>query len=224
MNIASRIILCLCAVLFALPSARAADDSIVVADFSTWRGSAQVPSDWELKVKSGKADLSVGADDGLTALHLKSVDSSFSLERAVNIDLKRYPLLTWKWKVTKLPAGGDFRHSGTDDQAAQLFVAFSKTKSIVYIWDTTAPQGLEESTSPVFFMTVKVVVVRSGPAQTGKWLTETRNVYEDYKKLFGEEPPAVKGMRIQINSQHTGTEAESSFADVAFRKLSQAGS
>jgi hypothetical protein len=75
-----------------------------------------------------------------------------------------------------------------------------------------------EGTTPVPFMHVKVVVVRSGPAGAGKWMTETRNVYEDYRKLFGEEPPPIKGMRLQINSQHTGTAAESYFADVAFQK------
>jgi hypothetical protein len=136
----------------------------------------------------------------------------------VNVDVKRYPVLSWKWKVTQLPKGGDFRKSRTDDQAAQLFIAFTETKAIVYIWDTTAPQGLMESTSPVPFMTVKVVVVRSGPDELGKWIAETRNVYEDYKKLYGDEPPVVKGMRFQINSQHTKTSAESYFADVVFQK------
>jgi len=136
----------------------------------------------------------------------------------VQVDVKLYPVLTWKWKVVKLPKGGDFRRSSADDQAAQLFLAFTKTKAIVYIWDTSAPQGLMESTSPVPFMTVKVVVVRSGPAELGKWITETRNVYEDYKKLYGDEPPAVAGVRLQINSQHTETSAESLFADVVFKK------
>jgi hypothetical protein len=157
-------------------------------------------------------------DGDIPALHLKSVDSSFSLQGEVNVDVKRYPVLSWKWKVTQLPKNGDFRRSKTDDQAAQLFLAFTKTKAIVYIWDTSAPQGLMESTSPVPFMTVKVVVVRSGPAELGKWITESRNVYEDYKKLYGSEPPAVEGVRLQINSQHTGTSAESYFADVAFKK------
>ncbi len=207
-----------CMLAFLLASLPAvADDSVVVADFSAWHTAKGVPPDWDLKVKSGKAEFLVSADDGLTALHLKSTDSSFSLQHGVNIDLKRYPVLAWKWKVTTLPKGGDFRKSGTDDQAAQLFIAFSARKSIVYIWDTTAPEGLEESTSPAPFLTVMVVVVRSGAAQAGKWLTETRNVYEDYKKLYGEEPPPVKGVRIQINSQHTGTFAESAFADVVFR-------
>jgi hypothetical protein len=66
-------------------------------------------------------------------------------------------------------------------------------------------------------MHVKVVVVRSGAAEIGKWLVETRNIYEDYKKLFGAEPPAASGIRLQINSQHTETSAESLFADVVFK-------
>ncbi len=194
-----------------------AEDRIVIADFSSAAG-AGVPAGWQLKEKSGKADFAVVQDEGISALRLRSADTSFSLQKEVHVDLKQLPILTWKWKVTKMPAGGDFRKSGTDDQAAQLFVAFTKTKSIVYIWDTSAPQGLMEDTTPVPFMHVKVVVVRSGPAGMGKWITETRNVYEDYMKLFGDEPPPVSGMRLQINSQHTGTSAESYFADVAFQK------
>jgi hypothetical protein len=195
-----------------------AEDSIVIADFSTWIAKGMPPG-WELKAKSGKPAFEVKRDGDIPALHLKSMDSSYSLQGEVNVDVKRYPVLTWKWKVTQLPKNGDFRNSRSDDQAAQLFLAFTKTKAIVYIWDTTAPQGLMESISPVPFMTVKVVVVRSGPSELGKWITETRNVYEDYKKLYGEEPPVIRGMRLQINSQHTGSTAESWFADVVFRKL-----
>jgi hypothetical protein len=48
-------------------------------------------------------------------------------------------------------------------------------------------------------------------------------VYDDYKKLFGEEPRAVEGVRLQINSQHTETSAESNFADVVFEKAAIQG-
>jgi hypothetical protein len=196
----------------------AAADRVVIADFSSGIGETGAPAGWQVTEKSGKADYAFVKDGGEQALLLRSADTSFSFQKKVSVDVKQYPVLSWKWKVATLPKGGDFRRSGTDDQAAQLFLAFSRTKAIVYIWDTTAPQGLMESTTPAPFMTVKVVVVRSGPADLGKWVVETRNVYEDYKKLYGEEPPPVSGVRLQINSQHTRTSAESLFADVAFRK------
>ena len=199
-------------------SVAGAEDRMVIADFSPGIDAKGVPPGWQVKEKSGKADFAVVKDGDLHALALRSANTSFSLQKEVKVDVKQYPLLSWKWKVTKLPKDGDFRKSRTDDQAAQLFVAFTKTKAIVYIWDTTAPQGLMESTSPVPFMTVKVVVVRSGTADLGKWIAETRNVYEDYKKFYGDEPPVVSGMRLQINSQHTETSGESYFADVIFKK------
>jgi Fe-S cluster assembly scaffold protein SufB len=64
---------------------------------------------------------------------------------------------------------------------------------------------------------VKAVVVRSGETNKGAWITETRNVREDYKRLFGEEAEKVVGVRIQINSQHTKSQAESFWRSVTFK-------
>ncbi|MGW8185634.1 MAG: DUF3047 domain-containing protein [Desulfobacterales bacterium] len=190
---------------------------IVIVDFMNGVDRDGVPVGWQLKEKSGRAEIAVVREDGVNALRLTSDDSSFSIQKSVDIDVVRYPFMSWRWKVTRLPDGGDFRKSKTDDQAAQLFLAFSRTRAIVYIWDTSAPQGLAANAAAPPFMTVKAVVVRSGGSETGRWLTETRNVYNDYKMLFGREPQSVGGIRIQINSQHTSSAAESYFADLVFR-------
>jgi Protein of unknown function (DUF3047) len=191
-----------------------AEDCGVIADFS----SGGIPSGWQIKEKNGKADVQVLKDAGIPAVLLRSDNTSFSLQKEVNVDLKQCPILTWAWKVTKLPVGGDFRKGDADDQAAQLFIAFSKTRAIVYIWDTTAPQGTVGNAAAPFFMSIKCVVIRSGKPGTGAWITETRNVYDDYRRLFNEEPVAVSGVRIQINSQHTGTSAESFIGNIAFSR------
>jgi hypothetical protein len=195
-----------------------ATDQVVIADFSSMVDASGVLAGWQVKEKSGKADFAVVKDDGVAAVRLRSANTSFSLQKEVHVNLKQYPIITWKWKVTKLPNGGDFRNSNTDDQAAQLFLAFSRTRAIVYIWDTTSPQGTEADATAPFFMSIKAVVIRSGKTDEGSWITETRNVYDDYRKLFGGEPGDVEGVRLQINSQHTGTSAESYFADIAFKK------
>ena len=59
----------------------------------------------------------------------------------------------------------------------------------VEIW--AAPEGTTaQIPSPVLypFLNLHVVVVRSGEGERGKWITETRNVAEDYRKLFGADP------------------------------------
>ena len=207
-------------ILFVASLASRAADNLVVGDFSLGVDAYGVPTGWHLREKSGKADFSVVRAEGTHALQLRSSATSYSFQREIKADLSQYPILSWKWKVTKLPEGGDFRRSKTDDQAAQLFVAFSRTQTIVYIWDTSVPQGFMGDAPAPPLMSIKAVVVRSTPTEAGRWLTETRNVYEDYKNLFGvtDNPPPVSGMRIQINSQHTKSSAESYFADVVFKK------
>ena len=50
----------------------------------------------------------------------------------------------------------------------------------------------------------------------GRWIAESHNVAADFERAYGKPAPRVKGLRLQINSQHTGTVAESYFGDVAF--------
>ncbi len=195
-----------------------AEQPLVVADFTLGSDSKGVPKGWQLKEKAGHADFSVRELGGLTALVLRSADTSYSFQREVNVDIRRYPVLSWKWRVDRLPTGADFRRTKTDDQAAQLFLAFSRSQTLVYLWDTSAPQGLMQDAPSPPFMKIKAVVVRSGPAELGKWISETRNVYEDYRKAFGDDVKSiVSGMRLQINTQHTRTSAESAFAEVEFK-------
>jgi hypothetical protein len=183
------------------------------------RASARpIPQGWELKVNTGQPDITLADQDGQdTALHFRSMKASFALERAVDIDPALLPYLNWRWKVTQLPRGGDFRHSSTDDQAAQVMVAFTDRKIITYIWDSTAPQGTMESASSIPLVHIFAIVCRSGGADANQWLQENRNVAADYQRAFGKPAPHVKGLRLQINSQHTGTSAESYFGEVAFR-------
>jgi hypothetical protein len=172
-----------------------------------------------MKVVHGTPEADVVAEGLLHPLRLKSRSSSYSLERGVDVDTSQFPYLTWNWKVTDLPRGGDLRSNSTDDQAAQLIVAFSDRHILDYIWDSTAPKDTVQSASPVPFVHVFAFVCRSGPADLNRWISETRNISDDFQRVFGHRPTQhVKGIRLQINSQHTGTSAESYFGDVAFRQ------
>jgi hypothetical protein len=173
--------------------------------------------DWQLKVTHGRPDFGVCQDDSVPCLHMKSVDSSFALEHKVDIQPAQFPYLTWRWKVTQLPAGGDFRRSSSDDQAAQILVGFDDNRIITYLWDTSAPKGTAAPATPFPFVHIFAVVCESGPADSNRWLSETRNVAADYERAYGRPASRVKGLRLQINSQHTGTVAESYFGEVAFR-------
>ena len=190
--------------------------ALIALDTANWPP-GRMPSDWQIKVNHGKPEVSVCADPAAPCLHLKSEKSSFALEHSVDVDPAQMPYLGWRWKVTELPRGGDFRHSLTDDQAAQVMVAFADRRVVSYIWDSTAPKGAAESAGFIPLVHVFAVVCESGEAGLNQWIAENRNLADDYQRAYGRPAPHVKGLRLQINSQHTGTTAESYFGEVAFR-------
>jgi len=175
-----------------------------------------VPQGWKLKKKTGKAEVAILRENNDKIAYFRSVSASFSLEKPLNIDPKRCPYISWKWKVLRLPLGGDVRVKGKNDQAAQLLIVFKGRKIISYIWDTVAPENTvsDESIGWPINLKIKVITVISGASDLNKWVLVKRNIVEDYKRLFHEDPPLIKGVRAQINSQHTGTVAETLFGKI----------
>lgn len=208
------------AALIACFCARTSPLAMIVLSSASW-DAGSVPAGWQIKTIRGRPEISACKDDEAACVHLKSVKSSLALERGVDIDPAEMPYLTWRWKVSQLPAGGDFRRAATDDQAAQVLVAFADRRVLTYIWDTTAPKGTTANASSIPLLHVFAVVCQSGTAALNHWIAESRNVAADYKQAYGKPVPHVKGIRLQVNSQHTGSSAESYFGEVAFRSTPQ---
>jgi hypothetical protein len=181
----------------------------------------RVPPDWQLKEHFGRGNVAGCNENDGFCVHLISQNSSFALRHSVDVNPADLPFLSWSWKVTQLPATGDFRKTSTDDQAAQLLIAFSDRRVLTYIWDSNAPKGTMQSASSIPLLHVFAVVCESGQAELHRWLAETRNIARDYEIAFGRPAPHVKEVRLQINSQHTGSHAESYFGQVAFRSTSE---
>jgi hypothetical protein len=160
-------------------------------------------------------------DSGEQVIKLRTESSSFALEKSITVDLNRTPYLEWEWKGTVLPTGGNFESPEADDQAAQLLVVFPKKlferrKVISYIWDPTAAKGTIAPGAGPIYLNVKAIVVESGYSQLGKWLLEKRNVVEDFRAVFGVIPERAVAIRLQINSQHTKSDAEVFWKTIRF--------
>ena len=153
--------------------------------------------------------------DGQRAVQMKSASDSSNVNKDIRgkVRLAETPILEWTWKVAALPKGADARRAATDDEAAQLYVVWPRfpealrSQIIGYIWDTTAPVGSVFKSQKSG--TVTYVVVRSGPADLGKWVTERRDVREDFKRIYGEAPEDPGGISFGIDSDDVKGTAES---------------
>jgi hypothetical protein len=186
-----------------------------------------VPTGWELREFSGRAEVSLVRGEQGLAVRLRSDRTSFALHRDLVVGLDDFPILGWSWKVTRLPTGSDVRLRERDDQAAQVYVVFprwpsarSESHVIGYVWDTTAPVGTTLSSTKA--PNVKIIVVESGPARLGTWQRHRRNVAADYEALFRQPAPRVGAIALMIDSNDTGSAAESAIGEIMFVRASAA--
>jgi hypothetical protein len=213
-------------VLLALATAAGAADQVLIEDWSKYpAGTKGIPGDWKPQQwGSPKYDFTVVANEAHRALHLRSANEGSTISRDIagQVNLKETPVLEWSWKVTVLPTGANSCRKATDDQAAQVFIVWPRfpkevrSRIIGYVWDSTAPVGTtckSEKTG-----TVTYVVVRSGAADLGTWFTERRNVVEDFKKIYGEDPDAPAALSVAIDSNDTSSTSESFIGTILFRR------
>jgi len=194
-------------------------------------GPESMPQGWRLAEKplTRPASFSVRADEKTDAayLHMEADDASASIvTRPEGVDLKKTPILRWRWRVTAFPDGADGRFSGKDDQAIGIYVGAGtalSNKSVSYRWDSETPKG---STGDAAYglggIRVKWYTLRSGEdGKGGAWFVEERNVADDFQKAWGFLPDKVY-ISISCNSQYTGSKAAADLGWVEFISLPHA--
>jgi hypothetical protein len=214
------------AVAFAVVTTAWAADRVVVEDWRSYpSGTRGIPGDWKEQTWGKPVyDLEIVSDGRQPVLQLRSKGETSAISRDLegSVDVKETPILEWRWKVMTLPTGGNACQKSTDDQAAQVYVAWLRTPEAVrsriigYVWDSTAPAGTickSEKTS-----TVTYVVLRSGSDQLGKWITERRNVVEDFRKIYGEAPDKPSALSLAIDSDDARSSAESFIGPLVFTR------
>ena len=203
-------------VAFAVVATAWAADRVVVEDWRAYPlGTRGVPGEWKGQSWGKPAhDIEVVSDNGQPVLRLRSKGETSTISRDLKggVDLDETPILEWSWKVITLPTGGNACQKSTDDEAAQVYVAWLRSPEAVrsriigYVWDSTAPPGTicKSQKTP----TVTYVVLRSGSDELGKWITERRNVVEDFRKIYGEAPDKPTAVSLSIDSDDTRSSAE----------------
>ena len=180
-------------------------------------------------------------DGDVVAVKAVSEASSSGLTREIKINPKEYPIVQWRWKVANVLKKGDVTKKEGDDYPARIYITFEydtgkvgffdKAKyeaarllygqypplgAINYIWESKAPKGTV-ALNP-FTEQVKMIVVESGAERLNQWVNEERNIYEDYKKAFGEEPSMISGVAIMTDTDNTGESATAYYGDIVFKK------
>lgn len=165
----------------------------------------------------------------------KSSASASGIRFKKTYDIYAYPKLTFKWKVNNVYQKGDATTKEGDDYPIRIYIMFeydpekasffegvkyslAKTfygeypphSALNYIWSNKEQK--ERIITSAYTDKAKMIVLDSGALHVKEWQEHTVNVLEDYKKAFGQNPPANVSLAIMSDSDNT-KESSLSFID-----------
>ncbi|MBW1988693.1 MAG: DUF3047 domain-containing protein [Deltaproteobacteria bacterium] len=196
-------LLCFCA-LFAFPLLLSASSPILVDDYS------QGLSRWKEKSFKGNTLYQVVQTDRGPAIQARSRGAASGLYREMEFDPAQHPVLSWSWKISGVLEKGDARTKQGDDYAARVYVVFPsvlfwRTKALNYIWANKLEKGAVVKNA--YTSNAMMIAVQSGNENAGRWVQEKRNLVEDYRRAFGEDPPGAGAVAVMTDTDDTGESA-----------------
>ncbi len=179
------------------------------------------------------------SDEGRTVLKSVSVASAGSIGIPLAAPPADHRQLSWQWKVGNVVNAANMDQKSGDDFAARLYVFFDvpmesltffertrirfarmffsadvPTAALCYVWDNKQTVGYTRF-SP-YTSRVRVIVLQSGGANAGKWISESRDVAADFRQAFGSAAPAITGVAVGNDTDQTRESVVAWFGDIVF--------
>ena len=167
--------------------------------------------------------------------------SASGFYRRIRIDPVRHPVIEWRWRVLQSPAEVDPRVPARDDSPARVIIAFHGDPKrldlgekfalrlykaltgdkmpyaiIMYSWSNSAPADTVIANDQT--AKIQTIVVENGGGRVGEWRELRRNVLEDYRMAFGEEPWDIVGVGVMTDASNTREKALAQYGDISFRQ------
>jgi len=170
-------------------------------------------------------------------LRANAHNSASLLAWRTDFDPRAFPILAWRWKVMRPIAGADTRERRGEDSPARVIISFSGNQAslrasdraagvlaeaisghalpyavVMYIWG--AKVAPESTTTSALTSRIRMIAVASDEEGAGRWQSYRRNLADDYRRVFGEEPGHVTAIELMTDTDNTGGVAESFYGDL----------
>lgn len=156
------------------------------------------------------------------ALRARCDASASGLFREQTIDLAQTPVIEWSWRVSQpLNHSADERTKAGDDYAARIYLVKKdglfpwRTRAINYVWSSRMPENADWPNA--YARQAHMIAVRSASSPAlGAWVTERRNVREDFRRYHGVDLAQIDLIAIMTDCDDQGSTAEAWYGAIRF--------
>ena len=215
---------------------------VEAARFSRLRAGQDLLGGWEqFAIVKGNTPTRYQAveQDGVVVIQADSSEGGSGLSRKIRVDPRRYPILEWRWRVPRESGRGGANGPSRESPPVRLSLAFDgdpakldfddRVKmrmakvltvnglpyaSLLYVWRNRLP--VETVYPSPHTERVRHIVVVSGEARLGEWVTIRRNILEDYRRAFGEDPGDVVAVGIMTDYGDNNAPRRAYYGDITF--------
>ena len=224
----------------AVATAADAQSPTVLTPFSTQKAGSEMPAGWEpVKITEDKkpTQYKLVDDGGTVVLNARAEAAATGLGQPTKVDVRNTPMLEWRWKVRRLIASADNAVGSKEDSPARIVLSFGGDRAklpltdrlalsladqrsgkttpygtLMYVWANKAPVGTVIPNPHTG--RVQMIVASSGPAGVGAWQSLKRNVLDDYRRAFNEEPGLLMSVGVLTDTDNTGESVEAWYGDI----------
>ena len=184
------------------------------------------PSDileWESHVFAGETRYELVDTDQGKAIHAQCTGNSASgLFRRKTINLKKTPIIEWRWRVDDPVNPADETSKSGDDFAARVYAVHEytylrwRTRAISYVWASQQPRG--SNWENPHQSRAQMVAVQSEASDQGDdgWRTQRRNIREDFKRFHDRDLDEINVIVIMTDCDDTGNPVEAWYGGIRF--------
>ncbi|MDJ0848209.1 MAG: DUF3047 domain-containing protein [Myxococcota bacterium] len=172
------------------------------------------PDGWEYLWFLGESDTFAHAVDA-SCIHAHTRDDAAILRRPVDLPMTPDTRLAWRWKIDRLPSTEPEDQLLTHDYLS-IAAEFSCGRDLTYLWSCSLPEDrVFACPIPQWTPRETHVVVRSGDAGLGSWVSEERNLYSDYEQILGQPPERLVAIWLIAVSLFQHGEGRADFASIS---------
>lgn len=177
---------------------------------------------WHPETFQGETRYEAADVDAMAAVRASCKASASGLVLERRIDLVKTPVVEWSWGIEAVFEGeaDEARKEGDDYPARLYFVrkgGFNPfaTRAINYVWASAKPVGTDWPNA--YTSKAHIIAVRSGPPQAPMgWVTERRNLRDDFKRYHGLDIDAIDAVAIMTDCDNRAAMASAWYGGVRF--------
>lgn len=176
--------------------------------------------DWDGHSFEGETTYELVEVDGREAIHARCTDATASgLFLDQSVDLDKTPIVEWEWRVDETFSGIDETVRAGDDYPARLYAVDEhsvlrwRTRALNYVWASEMEKSADWENA--YASQARMIALQSGPPEeSGQWVTERRNLREDFKAFHDRDLDQLDALAIMTDCDDVGEPIEAWYGEI----------